>query len=108
MEKTNRITDEDEKTVFIEFQKQQLLRTQSSEVVMGTIFHVGNWAYIPLMDFIDTGKLNHIPILFMYGNGEEDWMWRNVPQCHDTVNASEPLEKSYLETILEKGNSKLN
>ena len=41
---------------------------------MGTIFHVGNWAFLPVMDLLDTGKLQHMPILFLYGHGEEDWM----------------------------------
>lgn len=75
---------------------------------MGTIFHVGNWAHKPIMDLLDTGKLKNIPVLILYGNGEEDWMWRNVPKCHDTVNSAELQEKSYLEHILKNGNDKLS
>ena len=78
---------------------------------MGTIMHVGNWAYLPVMDLLDTGKLKDIPILFLYGNGQDDWMWRNVVLCHDTVNETVPsneLKECYLEAILKNGNSNLS
>lgn len=75
---------------------------------MGTIFHVGNWAHLPIMDLLDSGKFKNIPVLILYGNKEDDWMWRNVPKCHDTVNSPEPLESSYLEHILKSGNSQLS
>ena len=76
---------------------------------MNTIMHLDNWAHLPLMDYFDSGKFKDLPMLILYGNGEDDWMWSNVLKCHDTVNAPEPLlEKSYLESIIKNGNSTLS
>lgn len=75
---------------------------------MGTIYHVKAWAYMPIMDLIDTGKLKDMPMLIVFGDGKEDWMWPNIEKCHDTINMSEPLEQNYLQTIFKQGNSKLS
>lgn len=108
LKKTTSIEDEEELELLTEFHKEQLLRPESSEVIMGTIFHVGNWAYMPLMDIIDSGRLKETPLLILYGGGDVDWMWRNNMLCEDTINYGEAIsESSYLEHIFENGNSML-
>ena len=109
MQKHTRITDEDEQEVYVAFQKEQILRTQSSEVIVNTLFHIGNWAYLPLMDLIENGQLKHLPILFLFG--DDDWMYRNMPNDEDTLNAKVPLpdeSKCYFETIIAADEEYLN
>jgi len=81
--KFRNLDDEEEKSTFVEFLLQVLLREESSERVLTYAFNVGLWAQDPLKDKLKEIK---VPIGFLFG--EQGWVSREIP---DALIASKKL-----------------